>query len=343
MNATESRLRAMQEFLGRAGWSDASLSPLPGDASFRRYVRVQRRGESGMLMDAPPEHEDIRPYAHVANGLHAIGYGAPQVLASDEEQGFLLSEDLGDALFSRVLAAGQGDEAELYAAAVDLLAAWHGDARLHRSTGSMKLDDYDTETYMREVSLFCDWFLPAALGDAAASALREEYLDVWRGILAASPLEKNIFVHRDYHADNLLWMPDRAGIKRVGLLDFQDALWGHPAYDLVSLLEDARRDVPPALAEAMRSRYLAATGQHRESFEAACALLAAQRNSKIIGIFVRLSRRDGKHRYLSMLPRVWGHLLRDAAHPSLAGLREWLDRRVPESARAVHTPEAAHA
>lgn len=335
---------AMRTFLEANRWADAALSPLKGDASFRRYIRLKRGDASAMLMDAPPEKENVTPYLRVARHLRAHGYSAPDIYGEDAAQGFLLSEDLGDDLFTRLLAnpGGGASERVLYDAAVDLLIAWRVDGAMQRSSArqALALPEYDLKEYLREVSLFADWYLPEALGKEQATALREEYLALWSGLLAKAALPCECFVHRDYHADNLMWLPARSGVARVGLLDFQDALWGHPAYDLISLLEDARRDVPSELMQRAVKRYLAATGLEREAFLAACAMLAAQRNSKIIGIFVRLSRRDGKHGYLSLLPRVWRHLERDLSHPLLAELRAWMDRHVPAAARGALTVTA---
>ncbi len=338
------RESAMQAFLAKSGWGDAQLLPLKGDASFRRYIRLQRGADTAMLMDAPPEKENIVPYVRVARRLHGLGFSAPEVLAEDAASGLLICEDLGDDLFTRVLAHG-GDEATFYDAAVDVLAAWHAEPKMRkgaglptpeRSTGSAQageLPDYNTKELMREVGLFAEWFLPAALGEAKAAGLHDEYLDIWQRLLERAKLPCEFFVHRDYHADNLLWLPEREGEARVGLLDFQDALWGHAAYDLVSLLEDARRDLKPGTAARCLKRYLAATGEKESNFTPAYALLAAQRNSKIVGIFCRLARRDNKHAYLSFLPRVWAHLEHDLSHPMLAELKSWTDKHVPKSVR----------
>jgi aminoglycoside/choline kinase family phosphotransferase len=227
-------------------------------------------------------------------------------------------------------------EAKLYQAAVALLVAWHADMRMKKSLlAEVSLSDYGLQECMREVALFADWFLPEVLGREQAALLREEYLGLWDRILQDAGLLCTGFVHRDYHVDNLLWLPEREGLRRVGLLDFQDALWGHPAYDLVSLLEDARRDVDAAMAARLLQYYLMQTGEDEMPFAAAYALLGAQRNSKIIGIFVRLARRDGKHGYLAHLPRVWRYLMRDLEHPALFPLRDWVERNIPPAARGA--------
>ncbi len=336
LSSAPDRNAQMHHFLAQYGWGDASLHPLPGDASFRRYIRVRGKGRAAMLMDAPPDKEDVGPYVRVARFLRGGNYSAPQILAADEAQGFVLAEDLGDDLFSRVMAAG-GEESKLYDAAIDLLAAWYNDGAHGKANSSVMLGDYDAETYMREVALFAEWYLPAALGDTKAQALHDEYRAIWQRIITAAALPSARFVHRDFHADNLLWIPQREGISRVGLLDFQDALWGHAAYDVVSLLEDARRDVPLALAERLLTRYVQATGQNADAFSDAYCMLGAQRNTKIIGIFVRLSRRDNKHAYLAHLPRVWRYLERDLKHPALEPLRTWLETHIPPALRGTLT------
>ena len=307
---------------------NAELHPLAGDASFRRYIRVKHPTGSYMLMDAPPEKEDVRPFVSVCNSLTDAGFSAPHIIGSDEAAGFLLLEDLGDDTFSQLLRADIANEDEYYTAAVDMLASWHMGAL---PVGA--LPAYDTALLMREILLFPNWFLPQLLDGNALAEAQQSYENLWQEILQSAPLEINQFVHRDYHADNLMWLPERSGAQRVGLLDFQDAVAGDAAYDLVSLLEDARRDVPPVLAQKMLAHYLQKTGADAKRFSFAYALLAAQRNSKIVGIFTRLAARDGKQHYLDFLPRVWSHLVHDAEHPELGALKEWLNRYVPQAAR----------
>ncbi len=334
MNATElPRQKQIKDFLGRTAFADAALEPLTGDASFRRYIRVRNGTQVAMLMDAPPEKEDVRPYLAVARYFYDRGYSVPAVLASDDAQGFLLLEDLGDDSFTLLLkhagvATRDALEFELYAAAIDLLVKWHNERRSLADAALLPLQSYSHALLMKEVRLFSDWYLPQAVGMKDAAALGAEYAGLWEGILKNAPLATDCWVHRDFHADNLMWLPQRAGVQRVGLLDFQDGVYGDAAYDLVSLLEDARRDVPPALVDAMIARFLAATGLERERFMAAYAILGAQRNSKIVGIFVRLAARDNKHHYTHLLPRVWRHLERDCTHPALAPVKQWMDRHI---------------
>lgn len=327
----EARTRYIDEFLGLHGWQDALRDAIPGDASFRRYERVSDGARSAILMDAPPDAEDTRPFLQVARHLAALGYSAPAILAENSAQGFLLLEDLGDDSFSRVLKTQPEKEAELYDAAT----AWLADLHAHPQNANPALPPYDEALYLREASLFSDSFLPAALGQEKAADLREGYLSLWRDMLAKLPPQAPVFVHRDYHADNLLWLPARGGMKKIGLLDFQDAVLGHPAYDLVSILEDARRDVPTETVAACMDCYLKQSGAGEKDFRLSYALLGAQRNSKIIGIFTRLNMRDGKPQYLKLLPRVWAHLERDLAHPALQSLKMWLDRHVPPETRLI--------
>ena len=323
------RAAAQSDFLARAGWGAAVRAPLPSDASFRRYVRLTRDGETAMLMDAPPPHEDVRPYLTIARLLHGLGYSAPAILAEDAAHGFLLIEDFGDRTYTRALAAGAA-EAPLYEGAVDLL------IDLHRRDLAGRLDavpPYDDAALIRELGLFPDWWARFAL--APGTNFGAEYHGHWGGLLDQMRAHPETLVLRDYHVDNLM-VVERPGIQGIGLLDFQDALRGHPAYDLVSLINDARRDVPAALARRMIDRYEAAfPALDRAAFATACALLSAQRNLKIIGIFTRLAARDGKPGYLGHIPRVWRLLENDLAHPVLAGFRAWLDDRVPAAARGA--------
>jgi len=303
-------------FLDRAGWTGAEIAPLAGDASFRRYFRIRRGPDSAVLMDAPPEHEDSRPFLAVAGHLDSIGFRAPRVLAKDLESGLILLEDFGDARMKEVIEADPAAEAPIYAQAIDLLADLHDHP-------AGPLPPYDMAVYQREAGLFPEWYMPAVGLDADA----QSYAAAWDAALAPVADDRSVSVLRDYHAENIMLLGDG----NLGLLDFQDALAGHPAYDLVSLLQDARRDVPPEVEAAMIARYAG----RRPFDEAAYALLGAQRNAKILGIFTRLWKRDGKPRYLAFQPRVWGYLERDLAHPALAPVRDWFDAHVPVDKRAA--------
>ena len=322
------RAAALTAFLFAAGRDPGALAPLAGDASNRRYLRLDDAKGRAVLMDAPPDRgEDVRPFAAVTRELCWRGLSAPAILAADAEAGLLLLEDLGDALFARIAAGA--DEATLYTAAVDLLAE-------HLSEPPDWLAPYDNAVLAGESRLVLDWYLPGATGTPASPAMVAEFDALLAAALGAAAADRSAMVLRDYHAENLIWLPEREGAARVGLLDYQDALAGHPAYDLVSLLEDARRDTTPELRAAMRARFLARRPDlARAEFEAAYAALGAQRNLKIVGIFARLARRDAKPRYLELIPRVWAHLERDLAHPALAPLAAWVRAHLPAPEPAV--------
>jgi aminoglycoside/choline kinase family phosphotransferase len=194
---------------------------------------------------------------------------------------------------------------------------------------------YDNILLIRESALLAEWFLPTVIERALVAEYAEEYTKIWQALLAELPALRAVLTLRDYHADNLIWLPERKGAKRVGLLDFQDAVVGSPAYDMVSFLEDARRDVETSTVIHVLQYYLEHTHLPAEDFMAAYALLGAQRNCKIIGIFTRLAVRDGKHQYLSCLPRVWRHLERDLSHPLLKPLQDWMEKRIPVQARGI--------
>jgi aminoglycoside/choline kinase family phosphotransferase len=326
------RAAAMRAFLAGIGWDAAVQQPLAGDASFRRYVRLRGAEGGAMLMDAPPPMEDVRPFLAVAHTLHRLGLSAPRILAEDVALGFLLLEDLGDDTFTRLLARGEA-EAALYTLAVDTLVALQ---QQFSAGATHSLPPYDDNRLLTEAALLVDWYLPAVTGTAVDRPLRAEYLDAWRALLPLARGVPETLVLRDYHVDNLMRLDGRSGIAACGLLDFQDAVLGPISYDLVSLLEDARRDVPESLATMMYERYLAAFPDlDRAAFGASYAVLGAQRNCKIIGIFTRLCRRDGKPQYLRHIPRLWRLLDRDLRHPALAPVARWLDRNLDESLRLI--------
>ncbi len=328
------RAAALDRFLAAHGWSDAARHPLPGDASFRRYVRLRRPAPAtnAMLMDAPPPREDVRPFLKIARLLRSLGLSAPEILAEDVAAGFLLLEDFGDGTFTRLLAAGV-DETALYALAVDALIDLHRRSPVADIAG---LPPYDEERLLAEAALLVDWYLPAVAGAPICQDLRESYTAAWRAVLPLAHRAPATLVLRDYHVDNLMRIEGRSGIAACGLLDFQDAVVGPITYDLVSLLEDARRDVPPALVTAMKARYLAAFPTlDRDAFAASYAVLGAQRNAKIVGIFTRLCHRDSKPAYLQHIARLWRLLADDLSHPALTPVAAWLDRHLPPTLRRI--------
>lgn len=313
----------LDSFLAGAGWSDGVIEPLAGDASFRRYFRVRRDdGRSAMAMHAPAPNEDPRPFLHVGRWLLAHGLRAPHILAAQAGNGFVLLEDFGDERLRDRLDREPGDEDALYAHAIDAL------AQLHRCPAG-PFDPYDMTVYRREVALLPEWYAKRAglaVDEPAYHAAWDEALQPL--IARQSP---GVTVLRDYHAENIMLLPGAS----QGLIDFQDALVGHPAYDLVSLLQDARRDVSPDLERRMIEHYrsLVITDEH---FESDYARLGAQRNAKIVGIFTRLAERDGKPRYLDLIPRVWALMERDLAHPALAAVAHWFEGNIPSEIREAN-------
>ncbi|WP_300518367.1 phosphotransferase [Aliiroseovarius sp.] len=314
----DERTRLADAFLADAGWGGARRQAIAGDAPNRRYIRLKSpaTGASAVLMDAPPEAgEDVRPFVRITGYLRGIGLSAPAILAADTERGFLLLEDLGDDLFARLIPERPEMEQTLYAAATDLL------VMLHRQPPP-DLANYDPPMMARLAALALDWYAPGATGTRASEADKAAFLAETETVLEVVPPGGRVLVQRDYHAENLLWLPDRDGIARVGQLDFQDAGAGHRAYDLMSLAEDARRDVDPALAERLIAHYARRTRLDPDSFRSAAATCAAQRNLRILGVFARLSLHFGKPQYVDLIPRVWNLLQRDLEHPDLAGLRD---------------------
>lgn len=321
----------LAEFVAAAGWADARVAPLPGDASFRRYFRLEREDGAAMLMHAPPPHEDPAPFLHVARWLSAHGMRAPAILAEDAAAGWVLTEDFGNDRMRDWLDDHPEGEHGAYAAAVEALAA------LHRLPPG-PFAPYDMAVYQREAALLTEWFCPAQ----GLSVDADGYAAAWEEVLTQmlARQQPGVTVLRDYHAENIMLLGGQPGAPQ-GLIDFQDALVGHPAYDLVSLLQDARRDVSEPLETAMLAHYCAAAGVAGEDFLADYARLGAQRNAKIVGIFTRLNARDGKPRYLAMIPRVWAALERDLRHPALAPVAQWFDANIPAPLRAANGAFAA--
>jgi aminoglycoside/choline kinase family phosphotransferase len=303
-------------FLAAQGWGGAQILPLAGDASFRRYFRIVDGARRAVLMDAPPPHEDPRPFIEIAQWLGARGFAAPQIHGIDLDQGLVLLEDFGD---DRMREAVDGDvtrEGALYEAAIDILIALHAEEAL-------PAEPYDRAVLRREADLLVEWYCPAIGVEPDIAAYHAAWDQVFDHALPTRP----VTVLRDYHAENLM-LTDNG----LGLLDFQDALAGHAAYDLVSLLQDARRDVAPEL-EAKMLEYYRARVDDDPRFDDAYHVLGAQRNAKIIGIFTRLWYRDGKPRYPTLCPRVWRYLDRDLAHPALAPVAAWFDATIPAAKR----------
>jgi tRNA threonylcarbamoyl adenosine modification protein YjeE len=356
-----SRFGAMQTLLQAVNMANdgCALHYLQGDASVRRYARAAcRAGATAILMDwaRQPDGpairdglpysriahlaEDVRPFVAVDAALRARGLSAPEIFAQDLDGGFLVIEDLGDRVFAHDVETRAASQAELWKAATDaliVLQAAPPPAELPLGNGTAhRLAAYDQGALGIEVELLVDWYWETVHGTPAPEAARAEFLDAWGRIFAVLSKMPPAWVLRDYHSPNLLWLPEREGVARVGIIDFQDAMRGPPAYDLVSLLQDARVDVPPRIEAELFDHYCAShrqPGFDRDAFAFAYAALGAQRNTKILGIFARLAKRDGKPGYLRHIPRLWRYMERNLAHPQLSGLKSWYDRHMPESAR----------
>lgn len=349
---------AVDDFLRNAGWRGAAVSPLAGDASSRSYFRVTDADRHAVLMSAPPAAEtppcsptatseerqrlgynasarlagpNLNAFLTIAKTLRDVGISAPEIYAADSDHGLALIEDLGDDLFAKVVA--KENERMLYEHAIDVLSQLHAKAPPAPCNDAYQMLEYDRLALAAEADLLIEWYWSLKKGtppdDAVVAAFRDAFGEALSGLGAA-----NAIVLRDYHAENLLWLPDRRGQARVGVIDFQDGLVGSPAYDLVSLLEDARRDVDPELAIAMIGRYVFDAerrgGFDRDQFLADYAILALQRNAKILGIFARLAERDGKKRYLDFLPRVEAHFRSDLSRPAAAPVTNFFKVHFPE-------------
>lgn len=348
------RLAAVRRFLESSGYAQAERQRIQGDASTRSYERLRLDDQRAILMNAPRRAdgppvrdgkpysaivhlaEDVKPFVAMANGLGRLGLSSPRIYEAEIEEGLLIIEDLGDV----PVAEGEpaAPVAQRYAAAVDVLLALHGqqlpDTLPIAPHVQHTLPRYDMDALLMEAELLLDWYLPS-LGVKISEATRTVYVAMWREALQAAIETDLTWVLRDFHSPNLLWLPEREGVARIGVLDFQDAVIGPAAYDLASLLQDARVDVPEELEVSLVGRYVqkrreADADFHSRAFIRTYATLAAQRASKILGIFARLDRRDGKSQYLRHIPRVSAYLERSLAHPSLATLHGWYSVNVPK-------------
>ena len=363
MKWTTDRESAKRGFLAKAELSWARREPLAGDASTRSYERLHLPGgRTLMLMDAPPSVESrpcgpratpeqrekagynamarlsagrVDAFAACAGYLRSRGLSAPEVIALDAPMGLAVLEDLGDDLFTEVVRKG-GSEQELYRAAIEALIHLHGErppVLLESEQAKWPLLVYDRLALKTGVDLFIEW-APKLISMRVDDSARAEWTRLWAPILERGERGATVFTHRDFHAENLIWRPEREGPARVGMLDFQDAVRAHPAWDLLSLLQDARRDVSPELEAACLEQYFAARPfVEREPFLADYHALAAVNQTRILGIFARLIVRDGKTRYGAFMPRVWRHLERDLATPGLEGLNAWFARYAPQNVR----------
>lgn len=311
------------EFLHRTGRGDWHRAPLAGDASARRYERLTSPdGRKLILMDAPPQTgETIRPFVHIASYLRQQGISAPTIIGEDLLNGFLLTEDLGDKRFFEILNDNPSQEQPLYELATDLL------MHLHQAPVP-ELEPLGPRAMAELSGMVIERYCSAIHGFTDPELLHR-FENQFEDILRQTVRGDMVFVHRDFHVQNLMWLPERTGIAQVGVIDFQDARSGHRAYDLVSLLQDARRDVPAVIEMQMIDRYLAATGIDASSFRSAYAVIGLQRNLRILGVFARLSLDAGKSQYLELMPRVWMHVLNGLEHPAIAPLADWLLNELP--------------
>ena len=317
------RAAEISRFLATTDWAHATRTPLAGDASRRRYSRLTGGPVPALLMDAPPDTgERLEPFIDVATFLRTANLSAPEVHAADTGAGLAVIEDLGEALYARAINKTPALEEPLYAAAADVL------AHLHTCAPPAGLPRYDPARMGEQAALSLTWYASAA--PDIGERLRETVASLARDL--AGGMDR--FTQRDYHAENLIWLPERTGLARVGLLDFQDAAMAPAPYDLVSLLSDARRDVGARVAHATRARYMASVGADPKTFTAAYHFCGAQRGLRILGVFARLWLRDGKPGYLHFLPRVWQQMQGHLADPALAGLNALVRRHMPAPSRA---------
>jgi tRNA threonylcarbamoyl adenosine modification protein YjeE len=351
--AVVERLKALRQFLTNAGFVEAERKRMPGDASTRSYARLMQDDSVVILMNSPKKPdgpaiydgksysaavhlaEDVKPFVAIDNGLRGRGFSAPQIHHIDLEGGFLITEDFG----SDPVIEGEPPAPilERYEAATDMLAALHGEAVPETLSltpaAEYRIPVFDVDAWLVEIGLMVEWYLPDR-GAPLSDSRRSEFMTMWRDLLQKPAAAPKTWVIRDFHSPNLIWLGDRDGISRVGIIDFQDAVLGPAAYDVVSLLQDARIDVPELTELTLFSRYIKKRREAEANFEAAefaalYAIMSAQRNTRLLGTFARLNRRDGKPQYLKHQPRIWAYLNRSLVHPSLAPLRDWYAANVP--------------
>ncbi|WP_315723073.1 MULTISPECIES: tRNA (adenosine(37)-N6)-threonylcarbamoyltransferase complex ATPase subunit type 1 TsaE [unclassified Bradyrhizobium] len=354
--AIVARLKALRDFLTEAGHAKSRRERMAGDASTRSYARLYKGERVFILMNSPKRPdgpaiyngkpysgavhlaEDVRPFVAIAGALRSRGISAPKINDADLDHGFLITEDLG----REGVIEGEPPRpiVDRYEAATDLLAALHAQdvpsVLPLAPQVTYEVPTFDVDAMLIEISLMLEWYLPDR-GVEPSQVLRAEFLEMWRDLLEAPLAGKQTWVIRDYHSPNLLWLPAREGIARVGVIDFQDAVMGPPAYDVVSLTQDARIDVSVDIEQALLARYVAAraaasTDFDADAFHADYAILSAQRNTRLLGTFARLNRRDGKPHYLKHQPRIWDYLHRSLAHTALDPVRAWYAANVPPPA-----------
>ncbi len=318
---SEHRRNLREGFIASLGWKGVTLEEMPADASFRRYYRLKGTEKPMLLMQDPPDRPPVppfvmvEPFVRIAEHLRSLGLRAPEIYARDMANGLLVIEDFGDDTYTRLLNRGM-DAKPLYEKAIDVLSTLH---KKHKN-GAIELPVYDTTTLIDGAMLLVDWYYPALTGKQPTAEMRHSFANIYKSLFEKLPQDQQTLVLRDYHVDNLMLTNDGA----CGLLDFQDGATGQFSYDLMSLLEDARRDVPQELQTAMINRYLAAMGTiDRKAFDYSYRVLAAQRHARVLGVFVRLFVRDGKERYLQWIPHVHMLFMKAVNQPELAPLKAW--------------------
>lgn len=352
MTTETTRHAAIEQFLSQAGWQSANRAAISGDASSRSYTRLHLNEKTAILMNTPPAEEtascppnatpderfalgynaiarlagpNLHAFISISKTLREAGLSAPEIFNADTDEGLAIIEDLGDNLFVNAVTS-QTDEITLYQNAIDALIQLRDMSPSPPMTADFQMLHYDETAMLAEVSLLTDWYWPHARGSRPSAAIVSEYQKIWKTLLSSLTPPRAI-VLRDFHAENLLWIPSRQGVARVGIIDFQDGLIGHYGYDLVSLLEDARRDVTPALASKMLDYYCKKAKLFADFDESRLrgefAILGAQRNAKILGIFARLINRDKKDRYQEFIPRVQSYFRNNLDHPDLRHLKSF--------------------
>lgn len=313
------------KFLHDHGWGNANSTVLPADLSFRRYFRLRDGARNAMLMDSPPDKENIAPYVKIDHHLAALGFSVPEIMSLDETAGFAIIEDFGDDTYTNLLKQG-ANERPLYELAIDTLASLHGNS----NAAKIDIPHYSIDLLITEVMRFTEWFYPSIAGKEIDTSTAAEFEIAWRDVFANLPEYPKNIVLRDYHVDNLMILEGRTGIKRCGILDFQDAVLGHPAYDLTSLLEDARRDITDELRTAMRQRYTEHFSQlNGDNFDRWYDVLSAQRHAKILAHFNRFHLRDNNDSKLKHIPRVMKLLRNKLTQPCLQPVGLWFDTYLP--------------
>jgi len=335
-----SRQELINNFLNAQKWSVISRETIAEDASFRRYERIINKKGSVVLMDAPPEKENVHAFEVVTKILKAYGLSVPEILERDVSNGLLLLEDFGDHTYSKILDFDPDKGRSLYCLAVDVLIHLHKVSM--ESELMVMLPNYSTELLLQEANIFLDWYLPQFSETVVSKTMKEHYNKLWEELLKESSFADGVMVLRDYHVDNLMLLPKRKGISACGLLDFQDAVIGSGVYDLVSLLQDARRAIDSELVIEMKERYFEAFKKKndlkfgsRDQFDLTFSVLGANRHAKVLGIFTRLAVRDEKPGYVAHIPHVWKLLDQSLTHPRLNGLRSWFDDVIPKNVRLI--------